>query len=90
MFDRTFELRNTDDQKTLYANFNAFAVEVFSIFNDAIGMAFTTTSHSANPTPVFAVGVGAEQFRGFNNNIDLPRRILSIAKGETCCGNCCK
>lgn len=90
MFDLTFELRNTDDQKTLYANFNAFAVEVFRIFNDSIGITFSTTSHSGNPTPVFAVGVGAEQFRGFNNNIDLPRRILSIATGkcEKCDGKC--
>lgn len=71
MFDRTFELRNTDDQKTLYANFNAFAVEVFTLLNDLAGVGFTTTSHSGNPVPVFAVGVGADRFKGFNNNTGL-------------------
>lgn len=75
-FNDTFELRNSDDQKTLYANFNRFAVEVFRIFNDATGLAFTTTSHSGNPVPVFAVGAGAEKFRHYNNNINIAPAIL--------------
>ena len=29
--------------------------------------------------PVFAVGVGASEFSGVNDNTDLPRKILSIA-----------
>ena len=76
LFDDTFELRNTADQKTLYANFNAFAVEVFNMFNDASGLAFTTTSHSGNVVPVFAVGCGADALKGFNNNTDIPAAIL--------------
>ncbi len=76
LFDDTFELRNTADQKTLYANFNAFAVEVFNMFNNAVGVTFCTTSHAGNAVPVFAVGVGADLFKGFNNNIDLPAAIL--------------
>lgn len=80
LFTRTFELRNTDDQKTLYANFNSFAVEVFRIFNDATGLAFTTTSHSGNPVPVYAVGAGADAFKALNNNTDIPRAILRLVK----------
>ena len=80
LFTRTFELRNSEDQKTLYANFNAFAVEVFHIFNDATGLAFTTTSHSGNPVPVYAVGAGADAFKALNNNIDIPRAILRLVK----------
>lgn len=79
-FDQTFKLRNSEDQKTLYANFNAFAVEVFRLLNDAAGLAFTTTSHSGNPVPVFAVGAGSDRFKGFNNNTGLPMMILSSAK----------
>ena len=79
MFEKTFEMRNTADQKTLYASFNAFAVAVFDLVNNAAGTIFTTTSHSGNPVPVFAVGVGSEKFRGVNNNIDLPRILREIA-----------
>lgn len=76
MFDATFEQRNTADQQTLYANFNAFAVEVFDMFNAATGLAFTTTSHSGNVVPVFAIGCGADALKGFNNNTDIPLAIL--------------
>ena len=80
-FDETFEQRNSADQKTLYATFNAFSVAVFDIINNAAGTIFTTTGHSGNPVPVFAVGVGSEKFKGVNNNSDLPciiREIMQI------------
>ena len=75
-------MRNSADQKTLYASFNAFAVEVFRIFNEATGLAFTTDNHSGNPVPVFAVGVGAEKFKGLNNNIGIPKAIIDTVEGR--------
>ena len=78
MFNDTFEMRNTADQKTLYASFNSFAVEVFNLVNNAAGTIFTTVGHSGNPVPVFAVGVGSDIFRDVNNNIDLPAKLRTI------------
>lgn len=77
-FNATFELRNSEDQKTLYANFNAFATEVYKVFNDNVGLGFVATSHTGNPVPVYAMGVDADAFMHLNNNIDIPRIILSI------------
>ena len=77
-FDETFEMRNSADQKTLYASFNAFAVAVFDLVNNAAGTIFTTTGHSGNPVPVFAVGVGSDLFKGVNNNCDLPKILRTI------------
>lgn len=79
LFEAAVVMRNSEDQKTLYANFNAFSVEVFKVLNDAAGVGFTTMSHSGNPVPVFAVGVGAEKFRSLNNNNSLPGLILQAA-----------
>ena len=79
-FDATFERRNTADQETLYASFNAFAVDVFDLLSKAAGVAFTTTSHSSNPVPVCAIGVGADNFKGLNNNIDIPRKIRMLTE----------
>ncbi len=78
-FHNTFDMRNTADQKTLYASFNSFAVEVFRLLNEAAGTIFTTTAHSGNLVPVFAIGAGADEFRHPNNNTDLPRIISGIA-----------
>lgn len=80
-FDETFEQRNSADQETLYASFNGFAVSVFDIINNAAGTIFTTTGHSGNPVPVFAVGQGSDRFKQVNNNTDLPvilREILGL------------
>lgn len=78
-FTKTFELRNSEDQETLYARFNEFAKDVFELFNTSAGLAFSTTGHSGNPVPVCALGVGADRFRGFMDNTDIPARIRSIA-----------
>ena len=78
LFAKCFERRESTDEKTLYADFNEFAVEVIDIVNGNIGFGFTTTSHTGNPVPVFAVGVGAERFSNLNNNIDIPEKILDI------------
>lgn len=79
-FDKTFEMRNSADQKTLYASFNAFAVDVFRLLNDAAGVRFTTTGHSGMPVPVFAVGAGADRFRHLNNNNLLPQIMRELVK----------
>lgn len=81
-FDATFLMRNSDDQKTLYANFNSFAAEVFKVFNDIAGIGFVTTTHTGNPVPVYAMGVGAYEFSNLNNNIDIPAKILELVNGK--------
>lgn len=78
LFEECFLKRNSKDQKTLYGDFNAFAVAVFAHVNGQAGFGFTTNSHTGNPVPVFAVGVGAERFRSLNNNKDLPAIIRDI------------
>lgn len=83
MFEEVFDKRNeSNDQKTLYANYNAYAVKVFDIFNNAIGLSFSTGGHSGNPVPVFAVGVGADRFKSFNNNVNIPTAIFETVTGK--------
>lgn len=40
--------------------------------------AFLFSSHSGSMVPVLAYGPGAEQFRGFMDNTDIPLKILSL------------
>ena len=71
-----------EDQKSLYASFDKFAVTVFRLFNDAAGYGFTTGSHTGNPVPVFAVGRDADNFKALNNNVDIPDILLKVAVGK--------
>lgn len=80
-FDDTFVKHEGKDEKGLYKTSNAFASEVFRVFNDAAGLGFTTPNHTGNPVPVFAIGAGAENFTHQVNNIEIPqiiRRLTNI------------
>lgn len=77
-FEATFSLRNSEDQKTLYANFNSFATEVFKIFNDHAGIGFVTTHHTGNPVPLFAIGADASRFSHLNNNSEITPTVISL------------
>lgn len=82
-FDLTFNQHAGKDQKTLYKDFNEFTVLVFKTMDDATGIDWTTTGHSGNPVPVFAIGVGSEEFKNVHNNIEIPqtlRKITGITK----------
>ena len=78
-FNKTFTKKDVEDVKTLYTTYNYFIADVFNIFNKYTGIGWTTTGHTGDFTPVYAIGVGAEEFNGLNNNIDLPKKIAKIA-----------
>lgn len=74
-FEKTFELRNSADQKTLYANFDEFTDAVFNVLNDIAGVGWIASSHTGGYVPVYAIGTGAEQFVGIHDNTDIPAII---------------
>lgn len=82
-FAKTFELRNSEDQKTLYRNFDEFSTEVFHVFNEICGIGWVTYNHTGNYVPVYAIGVDAEQFSGIHDNTEIPvilRKITNLEK----------
>lgn len=78
-FDQTFTRREGVDQKTLYNNFNQFAVIVLDIFNRELGIGWTSNNHTANFAPLYAIGEGSHLFTGSLDNTDVPRLILRAA-----------
>lgn len=56
-----------------------FVDKAFSILNSKSGFGWTTGSHTGHPVPLYVIGVGANQFTNFNDNTDLPKKILKIA-----------
>lgn len=78
-FRLTFYEGQSKQQETLYANFKQFAVEVFDALNKIAGAGWTTTGHSGNPVPVYAIGVGAELFANGNDNTQIPGKIMQAA-----------
>ena len=77
-FNKTFIDRKSTDEKTLYATFSEFVAAVFDVIDHCTGIGWTSHNHTGDFTPVFAIGVGAEEFGGLNNNIDLPAKIRRL------------
>lgn len=69
--------RESYSEKGLYNSFDQFTKEFFKILNAAAGIKWISGSHTGNPVPVYAIGVGAEQFSSLNNNTDIPVKILN-------------
>ena len=78
-FVKTFINNDSNDTQTLYTTYNEFVDTVFDVLDHATGIGWTTTSHTGDFVPVYAVGVGADEFKELNNNIEIPAKILRIA-----------
>ncbi|MBN1161233.1 MAG: alkaline phosphatase [Dehalococcoidales bacterium] len=65
-------------QRLWYA-FDPIGVECTHILNQKAGIGWTSHVHTGIPTPVSAIGVGADLFTGYYDNIEIPVKILSIA-----------
>ncbi len=61
----------------LYGFYEPFTVTITHILNRKAGVAWTSYSHTGLPVPVSAIGVGGEQFNGYYDNTDIPKKIAS-------------
>ncbi len=81
-FEDSFLSRTAKDEKTLYNDFNRFAVVVYDIMNRHLGIGWTTSSHTGNFVPLYAIGAGSSLFTGNLNNTEVPRLILKAAESK--------
>lgn len=82
-YEKTFELRNSEDQRTLYNTFNEFTTEVYRVLNDVAGIGWIDTNHTGNYVPVYAAGQGADAFAGIHDNTQIPLLIMqAVNEGQ--------
>lgn len=80
------ELKSQDSARieadTLWKDYtaNQWAILCNRLFCNKLGIGWTTGSHTGVAVPVRAIGAGAENFRGFYTNSDIPLKILQLLK----------
>lgn len=82
-FDKSVYSKSTlsrEESYLYYGSYDPFTVTITHILNNKAGIDWSSFSHTALPTPVYAIGVGADQFDGFIDNTDIPR-IMSRVGG---------
>ncbi len=59
---------------------DTFSPAVTSLLNQRAAIGWSSNAHTAVPVQVFAIGRGAEAFRGFYDNTDIAKKIMQIAR----------
>lgn len=68
-----------EDVKNEYTANEPLAEEARHIINTKALISWSTNGHSAGLVPVYAIGVGSEQFMGHNDNAQIPVKIAKAA-----------
>ncbi len=71
-------INNNENSENQYSKSNPLANTWLALVNEKAGIGWTTGSHSANPVPVWAIGIGQEFFNGYYDNTDIPKKIAKI------------
>ncbi len=69
----------TIKSKSEYFEDEEIAAVAIQILNKTAKAGWTTNSHSGAYVPVFAIGAGADQFTGLQENTDIPKKIIKAA-----------
>ena len=67
------------DIKTLYKSINKLSGKAVALLNQKSKLGWTSYSHTAAPVPIYAIGVGAENFTGWKDNSEIAPLIEKIA-----------
>ena len=65
-------------EELLYGGYEPFSMAVSHIMNNKAGLSYTSYAHTGLQIPVYALGVGAENFSGLYDNTDIFNRTMQV------------
>ena len=74
------EERAEDEQQyLLYGGYEPYVVKVTHVLNQKAGISWTSYSHTGIPVQTSAIGVNAELFNGYYDQVDIHTKMMGIA-----------
>lgn len=73
-------MRKHSTVKTLYKDVNYLSDKTNEILNRNAKVGWTSYSHTAAAVPLFAIGVGAEQFTGWHDNTEIAPMLFHATR----------
>ena len=64
----------------LYGTYEPLTITITHILNAKAGLGWTSNSHTGLPVPVFALGAGQEEFKGFYDNTEIYKKMAKLTK----------
>ena len=64
----------------IYGTYEPLTITITHILNAKSGLGWTSNSHTGLPVPVFALGAGQEEFKGFYDNTEIYKKLAELTK----------
>lgn len=72
--DRT----SNEETQLLYGSYNPLSVSLTHLLNNKAGIGWTSYAHTGTPVAIHAMGVGAEVFNGYYDNVDVFNKLVEV------------
>lgn len=81
-YEKTIKSDKSRNQQEydLYGTYEPLTITVTHILNAKCGIGWTSNSHTGLPVPVFALGAGQDNFKGFYDNTQIYNKMASLTK----------
>ncbi|MDD7611226.1 MAG: alkaline phosphatase [Spirochaetales bacterium] len=81
-FEKTIKNDNSRTQMEydLYGTYEPLTITITHILNAKSGLGWTSNSHTGLPVPVFALGAGQNEFKGFYDNTEIYNKMAKLTK----------
>ena len=81
-YEKTIKNDNNRNQMEydIYGTYEPLTITITHILNAKSGLGWTSNSHTGLPVPVFALGAGQEEFKGFYDNTEIYKKLAKLTK----------
>lgn len=81
-YEKTIKNDNSRSQMEydIYGTYEPLTITITHILNAKSGLGWTSNSHTGLPVPVFALGAGQEEFKGFYDNTEIYKKLAKLTK----------
>ena len=79
-YEKTNDKTRNQMEYDIYGTYEPLTITITHILNAKSGLGWTSNSHTGLPVPVFALGAGQEEFKGFYDNTEIYKKLAELTK----------
>ena len=81
-YEKTIKNDKTRNQMEydIYGTYEPLTITITHVLNAKSGLGWTSNSHTGLPVPVFALGAGQEEFKGFYDNTEIYKKMAKLTR----------
>lgn len=72
------EKTSSEETDLLYGGYNPLSVSLTHILNNKAGIGWTSYAHTGTPVAIHAMGVEADTFNGYYDNVDVFNKLVQV------------